>query len=134
MKRHPVGGPFLRRSTMRDERQQKSEIDKLQERMKRVGRGAQRPKPANDKVSQAAGTKNTIRLDHSRLLKIETDDSIIEQVTLADIITARTHSNEREECLFKRPKGETQARGGQTYNIHTLQFSVQNVKDLRYLT
>jgi hypothetical protein len=119
---------------MRDEREQKSEIDKLQERMKRVGRGAHSPKPASDKATELAGTNNTIRLDHSRLLKIETDNSIIEQVTLADVITARTHSNEREECLFKRPKGETKARGGQTYSIHTLQFSVQNVKDLRYLT
>jgi len=119
---------------MADKREQKSEIENLQERMKRVGRGAQSPKAATDKVTQAEGTKNTIRLDHSRLLKIETDDSIIEQVTLADVITARTQSNEREECLFKRPKGETQARGGQTYSIHTLQFSVQNVKDLRLLT
>ena len=80
-----------------------------------------------------AGSKNTIRLDHSRLLKIENDNSIVEQVALADIITARTHSNEREECLFKRPKAQTEAHG-RPYNIHALQFSVQNVKDLRYLT
>jgi hypothetical protein len=119
---------------MQSEREQKSKSENLQERMKRVGRGTHSPKPASDEVSPAAGTKNTVRLDHSRLLKIETDNSIIEQVALADIITARTHSSEREECLFKRPKVETQARGGQTYNIHTLQFSVQNVKDLRYLT
>ena len=116
---------------MRNE--QKIEIENLQERIKRVGRGDQNPKAASDKVAQVAGSKNTIRLDHSRLLKIESDNSIIEQVALADVITARTHSNEREECLFKRPKAETEAHG-RPYNIHTLQFSVQNVKDLRYLT
>ena len=118
---------------MRDEREQKSEIENLQERMKRVGRGDQNPKAASNEGAQTTGSKNTIRLDHSRLLKIETDNSIVEQVALADIITARTHSNEREECLFKRPKAETEA-DGRAYNIHTLQFSVQNVKDLRYLT
>ena len=74
-----------------------------------------------------------IRLDHSRLLKIENDNAIVEQVALADVITVRTHSNEREECLFKRPMEEIEARG-LPYNIQTLQFSVQNVKDLRYLT
>ena len=118
---------------MRDEREQKSEIDKLHERMKRVGSGAQSSKPATEKCSKGAGTNNTIRLDHSRLLKIETDNSIVVQVALADIITARTHSNEREECLFKRPKAETKAHG-RPYEFHTLNFSVQNVKDLRYLT
>src|SRR5438034_10236698 len=101
--------------------------------MKRMGRGAQSPKLASHNVAQSARSKNTIRLDHSRLLKIETDNSIVEQVALADIITARTHSNEREECLFKRPQAETKAHG-RPYEFHTLNFSVQNVKDLRYLT
>ena len=118
---------------MRDEREQKSEIENLQERMKRVGGGAQSPKAASGEGAQKTGSTNTIRLDHSRLLKIETDHSIVEQVALADIITARTHSNEREECLFKRPKAETKAHG-RPYEFHTLNFSVQNVKDLRYLT
>jgi hypothetical protein len=79
------------------------------------------------------GGTNTIRLDHSRLLKIEADNSIAEQVALADVITARTHSNEREQCLFKRSKEEIEAFG-RSYKIQTLQFSVQNVKDLRHLT
>ena len=118
---------------MRDQRQQKTEIENLQERMKRVGRGDSNPKAASNEGAQTTGSKNTIRLDHSRLLKIETDNSIVEQVALADIITARTHSNEREECLFKRPKAETKAHG-RPYEFHTLNFSVQNVKDLRYLT
>ena len=74
-----------------------------------------------------------IRLDHSRLLKIEADNSIVEQVAMADVITARTHSNEREECLFKPPKAEME-ESGLPYNVQTLQFSVSNVKDLRYLT
>jgi hypothetical protein len=52
---------------------------------------------------------------------------------MADIITARTHSNEREECLFKRSKAEIEAPG-RPYNVQTLQFSVPNVKDLRLLT
>src|SRR4051812_11939070 len=116
---------------MRDEREKKTKFRDLQ---KRIGQGNQKPKPASDKAAPKTGSTSTIRLDHSRLLKIETDHSIIEQVALADVITARTHSNEREECLFKRPKNETQTRQGQPYNIHTLQFSVQNVKDLRYLT
>jgi hypothetical protein len=35
--------------------------------------------------------------------------------------------------LYKRPKAEIEAPG-QPYNVQTLQFSVPNVKDLRYLT
>ena len=115
---------------MRDEREKKTKFKDLQER---IGRGGQKPKPASDKKAPTTGSTSTIRLDHSRLLKIETDHSIIEQVALADVITARTHSNEREECLFKRPKRETKDRG-RPYEFHTLTFSVQNVKDLRYLT
>jgi len=64
---------------------------------------------------------------------MENDNAIVEQVALADVITARTHSNEREECLFKRPKSEIEAPG-LPFIVQTLQFSVQNVKDLRYLT
>jgi len=52
---------------------------------------------------------------------------------MAEVITARTHSNDREECLFKRPNAEIEAPG-LPYNVQTLQFSVPNVKDLRYLT
>ena len=98
-----------------------------------MGRGRQKPKATSDKGAQTTESKSVIRLDHSRLLKIETDNSILEQVAMADVITARTHSNEREECLFKRPKAEMKAPG-LPYNIQTLQFSVPNVKDLRYLT
>src|SRR3954451_4954833 len=114
---------------MPDEREKKTEFRDLQ---KRIGQGSQKPKPASDKAAPKKGSTSTIRLDHSRLMKIETDHSISEQVALADVITARTHSNEREECLFKRPKGETKDRG-RPYEFHTLIFSVQNVKDLRYL-
>src|SRR5438128_508572 len=41
-------GLFLRRVAMRSE--QKIEIENLQERMKRIGRGAQSPKAASDEV------------------------------------------------------------------------------------
>ena len=93
----------------------------------------EKSKPASNKEAPTTGSKSTIRLDHSRLLKIENDNSIVEQVAMADVITARTHSNEREECLFKRPKAEIEAPG-LPYNVQTIQFSVPNVKDLRFLT
>jgi len=115
---------------MRDTNEKKIAVEDLRERM---GRGRQKPKAASDKGAQTTDSKSVVRLDHSRLLKIETDNSILEQVALADVITARTHSNEREECLFKRPKAEMKVPG-LPYNIQTLQFSVPNVKDLRYLT
>jgi hypothetical protein len=112
---------------MRDRNEKKIAIEDLRERM---NRGSQKPKAASDKEAHTTESKSVIRLDHSRLLKIETDNSILEQVAMADV---RTHSNEREECLFKRPKAEMKAPG-LPYNIQTLQFSVPNVKDLRYLT
>jgi len=115
---------------MQDRNEKKIAIEDLRERM---NRGSQKPKAASDKGAHTTESKSVVRLDHSRLLKIETDNSIVEQVTMADVITARTHSNEREECLFKRPKAEMKAPG-LPYNIQTLQFSVPNVKDLRYLT
>jgi hypothetical protein len=115
---------------MQDRNEKKIAVEDLRERM---GRGRQKPKPASDKGGQTTESKSVVRLDHSRLLKIETDNSILEQVAMADVITARTHSSEREECLFKRPKAEMKAPG-LPYNIQTLQFSVPNVKDLRYLT
>ena len=115
---------------MQDRNEKKIAVEDLRERM---GRGRQKPKAASDGGVQTTESKTVIRLDHSRLLKIEADNSIIEQVAMADVITARTHSNEREECLFKRPKAEMQAPG-LPYNVQTLQLSVPNVKDLRYLT
>jgi hypothetical protein len=115
---------------MRDRNEKKIAVEDLRERM---SRGRHKPKAAIDKGAQTTESKSVVRLDHSRLLKIETDNSILEQVAMADVITARTHSNEREECLFKRPKAEMKAPG-LPYNIQTLQFSVPNVKDLRYLT
>ena len=116
---------------MRDRNERKIAVEDLRERM---NRGSQKPKPDSDKKGAPTNeSKSVIRLDHSRLLKIETDNSILEQVVMADVITARTHSNEREECLFKRPKAEMKAPG-LPYNTQTLQFSVPNVKDLRYLT
>ena len=115
---------------MRDRNEKKIAVEDLRERM---GRGRQKPKAASDGGVRTTESKTVIRLDHSRLLKIEADDSIVEQVAMADVITARTHSNEREECLFKRPKAEIEAPG-LPYNVQTLQFSVPNVKDLRYLT
>ena len=115
---------------MPDSDEKKVPVNDLRERMNRVG---QKPKAAGKKDGQTTSSQSTIRLDHSRLMKIETDNSIVDQVAMADIIMARTHSNEREECLFKRPKMEMKAPG-LPYNIQTLQFSVPNVKDLRYLT
>ena len=115
---------------MRDRNEKKIAVEDLRERMVR---GRQKPKAASDGGVPTTESKTVIRLDHSRLLKIEADNSIVEQVAMADVITARTHSNEREECLFKRPKAELEAPG-LPYNVQTLQFSVSNVKDLRYLT
>ena len=115
---------------MRDRNEKKIAVEDLRERM---GRGRQKPKAASDGAVRTTESKTVIRLDHSRLLKIEADNSIVEQVAMADVITARTHSNEREECLFKRSKAELEAPG-LPYNVQTLQFSVPNVKDLRYLT
>jgi hypothetical protein len=115
---------------MRDGNQKKMPIEDLRECM---NRGSLKPKAASKKGSQTTSSQSIIRLDHSRLMKIETDNSIVEQVAMADVITARTHSNEREECLFKRPTAEMKAPG-LPYNIQTLHFSVPNVKDLRYLT
>jgi len=94
---------------------------------KRINRGQQKPKAASDKEAPSTGSKSTIRLDRSKLLKIENDNSIVEQIALADVITARTHSNEKEQCLYKRPMAEMKAHR-LPYNLHTLQFSVQNVK------
>jgi len=110
--------------------EKKIPIEDLRERMT-----GSNPKPqARSKAGVPTTTStSTIRLDHSKLLKIETDNSIVEQVAMADVITVRTHSNEREECLFKRPQEELEAPG-LPYNTQTLQFSVANVKDLRYLT
>ena len=113
---------------MRDRNEKKIAAEDLRERMIR-----QKPKAASEGGIRTTESKTVIRLDHSRLLKMETDDSIVEQVAMADIITARTNSNEREECLFKRPQAEIEAPG-LPYNVQTLQFSVSNVKDLRYLT
>ena len=115
---------------MQGRKEKKIAVEDFRERM---GRGRQKPKAANDGGVRTTESKTVIRLDHSRLLKIEADNSIVEQVAMADVITARTHSNEREECLFKRPKAEI-APPGLPYNVQTLQFSVPNVKDLRYLT
>ena len=115
---------------MRDRNEKKIAVEKLRERM---GRGSQKPKAASDGGVPTTESKTLIRLDHSRLLKIEADNSIVEQVAMADVITARTHSNEREECLYKRPTAELEAPG-LPYNVQTLQFSVPNVKDLRFLT
>ena len=114
---------------MRD-RNEKKIAEDLREPM---GGGRQKPKAAGDGDVPTTESKTVIRLDHSRLLKIEADNSIVEQVAMADIITARTHSNEREECLFQRPKAEIEAPG-LPYNVQTVQFSVPNVKDLRFLT
>ena len=115
---------------MRDRNEKKIAVEDLRERM---GRVRQKPKAASDGGGPTSESKTVIRLDHSRLLRIEADNSIVEQVAMADVITARTHSNEREECLFKRPKAEIEAPG-LPYNVQTLQFSVPNVKDLRFLT
>jgi hypothetical protein len=115
---------------MRDRNEKKIAVEDLRERMSRV---RQKPKAASDGGIRTTESKTVIRLDHSRLLKIEADNSIVEQVAMADVITARTHSNEREECLFKRSKAELEAPG-LPYNVQTLQFSLPNVKDLRYLT
>jgi hypothetical protein len=115
---------------MRDRNEKKIAVDDLRERM---GQGRQKQKPASDGGVPTTESKTVIRLDHSRLLKIEADNSIVEQVAMADVITARTHSNEREESLFKRPQAEIEAPG-LPYNVQTLQFSVPNIKDLRYLT
>src|SRR5438034_11405030 len=115
---------------MRDRTKKKVPIEDVRERM---NPGGQKPKEPSDEEAQTPSSKSMIRLDHSRLLKIDDDNSIVEQVAMADVITARTHSNEREECLFKRPQAETKAHG-RPYEFHTLNFSVQNVKDLRYLT
>jgi hypothetical protein len=115
---------------MRDGNEKKIAVEELRERM---ARGSQKPKTASDRGVRTTESKAVIRLEHSRLLKIEVDNSIVEQVAMADVITARTHSNEREECLFKRSKAELEAPG-LPYNVQTLQFSVPNVKDLRYLT
>jgi len=114
---------------MPDRNEKKISIENLRERM---SRGSQKPKAASVRAARTTSSTSTIRLDHSRLLKIETDNAIVEQVAMADVITARTHSNEREECLFKRSKAEMKAPA-LPYNIQTLQFSVPNVKDLRYL-
>jgi hypothetical protein len=113
---------------MRPER--KTAFEDLQ---KRIDRGPQKPKAASAVETPETGSRTTIRLDHSRLLKIEDDDSIVEQITVADVITVRTHSNEKEQCLYRRPTAEMKAHG-MAYNVQTLQFSVQNVKDLRHLT
>jgi hypothetical protein len=115
---------------MRDKSEKKIAVADLRERM---DHGRQKPKAARDGRVPTTESKTVIRLDHSRLLKIEADNSIVEQVVTADVITARTHSNEREECLFKRPKAEIEAPG-LPYNVQTLQFSVPNIKDLRFLT
>jgi hypothetical protein len=96
----------------------------------RISRGDQKPEATGDRGTQATESKTLIRLDHSRLLKIEADSSIVEHVAMADIITARTHSNEREEVV-SLPKAEIEAPD---LNVQTLQFSVPNVKDLRLLT
>jgi hypothetical protein len=107
----------------------KIKADALRERMNRLG---QKAKAASVQEAKATSSKSMVRLDHSRLLKIETDNSIVEQIAMADVITARTHSNEREERLFTRPKAELEAPG-LPYEIQTLNFSVPSVKDLRYL-
>ena len=114
---------------MRDRNQKKIAGEDLREQ----GRGHQKPTAAIDGRFRTTESKTVIRLDHSRLQKIEADNSMIEQVAMADVITARTHSNEREKCLFKRPQAEMEAPG-LPYNVQTLQLSVPNVKDLRYLT
>ena len=114
---------------MPDSDEKKVAVDDLRERMNRVG---QKPKAASGKGAKTTSSKSLIHLDHSRLLKIEKDNSIVEQVAMADVITARTHSNEREERLFTRSKAELEAPG-LPYNVQTLLFSVPNLKDLRYL-
>ena len=115
---------------MQDRNEKKIAVEDLRQRM---SGDRQKAKAYSDGGVPTTESKTVIRLDHSRLLKIEADNSVVEQVAMADVITGRTHSNEREECLFKRPKAELEAPG-LPYNIQTLQFTVSNVKDLRYLT
>lgn len=115
---------------MPDGTSKKIPVEDLRERM---DPGGKKPKAASRKGTQATSSQSVIRLDHSRLMKMETDSSVIDQVAMADVITVRTHSNEREECLYQRPKAELEAPG-LPYNVQTLQFSVPNVKDLRQLT
>lgn len=115
---------------MPDGNTKKIPVEDLRERM---DPGGKKPKTAGRKGAQATSSQSVIRLDHSRLMKMETDSSVIDQVAMADVITVRTHSNEREECLYQRPKAELEAPG-LPYNVQTLQFSVPNVKDLRQLT
>jgi hypothetical protein len=114
---------------MPDSDEKKVAVDILRTRMNRVG---QKPEITIGKGAKTTSSTSAIRLDHSRLMKIEGDSSIIDQVAMADVITARTHSNEREECIYRRPKAELEVPG-LPYNIQTLQFSVPNVKDLRFL-
>ena len=71
-----------------------------------------------------------IRLGHSRLLKIDNDNELLEQIALADLINARTHSNEKEQCLWKRSVEDVEASQF-PQNNQVLTFTVQNVKDLR---
>jgi hypothetical protein len=115
---------------MPDGNTKKVPIEDLRESM---DPGCKKPKATSVKGAQATSSQSVIRLDHSRLMKMETDNSVIDQVAMADVITVRTSSNEREECLYRRPKAELEAPG-LPYNIQTLQFSVPNVKDLRHLT
>ena len=115
---------------MQDSKEQKIPVEVLRERM---SSGPPPKKARPNKTEQATTSTSTIRLDHSRLTKIEADNSLVDQIAMADVITVRTHSNEREECLYRRPKAELEAPG-LPYNIQTLQFSVPNVKDLRFLT
>ena len=115
---------------MEDGDETKIPIEVLRERMKNSG---PKKKSGPKKTAEATSSSSTIRLDHSRLMKIEADHSMVDQIAMADVITGRTHSNEREECLYRRSKAELEAPG-LPYNIQTLQFSVPNVKDLRLLT
>src|SRR5437868_15323529 len=113
---------------MNDGNEKRVAIEDLRARMER---GTQKPKKAPGKAPQATTSQSVIRLDHARLMKMETDSSVIDQVAMADVITARTHSNERDERLYQRSQAELEAPG-LPYNIQTLQFSVPNVKDLRH--
>ena len=68
---------------MRDRNEKKIAVDDLRERM---SRGRQKPNAASDREVRTTESKTVIRLDHSRLQKIEADNSIVEQVAMADVI------------------------------------------------
>jgi hypothetical protein len=67
-----------------------------------------------------------------KLEKITSDQKLVSEIVIADIITARTQADPTEYQIYKRPKAEIDARG-YPCQVQVLSLMVRDVDDYDYL-